>query len=853
MIHRIFRCLFQVVLSCAFALVPGIASACMCMPSGGPEELIADASLMFAGTLQKTEKCSGEGAFRECYVGTFSVSEVFKGKLGDTVTLRYERQDGLNCGAVFRSGASHLVVARGSAKSGYFAAGCDQPMYDLTSYSDTHLRVARRYRVILDALVAALAKDPTSPRLLYKKAAFLTEWKAIDEGLEAVDQLLVKDPNWSAALKLKLDLLTMSREDEAASQLLDALSIATPAVDPRQRMQIDALVRAGRIKDVPAGWLDFAGIDASRSSFNGRPLDGANFSNAQLVSARFEYAKLRGADLSYANLKGANFEGADLTGASLVATKLSGDFRAKLVNADFSGATGQPRFYGSDLTGALFLGVTFERVDFQQTKMAGAILAGAQAPGSHFTLADLSGADLSYAALDGATFRGASLRGANLTGASFRGYDNQPADFVGADLEGAILDGAVFTSAIYDCKTKWPAGFDPGARGLVNYHGDGCQPKPDFSWLREPFHRDRHGLAPEDTASGMVTFAEQRLAGVSFRGAWLPTLDFAKADLRGADFTHARGNFPRPWAALDMRGADLTNADMSFLDLTNWEIDAGTKIEGVKLRGTRIQIRTAGGSYGIEHPDLTKMDFRGAILFGYSSSLPEEIDPAANGIVFYRDNSKSSHLRGADLRGYDLEGVNFADTDLSGADLRGAILNKVNLQGANLSGTKLKGACYAQNTKLPAGFDPAAAEVVYCGRYDVPWGDGNVVRKELPPPEMPVPDLSGEDLSERRYKEAFLLNAKMDRAILAHANFYISYMKGASLRDADLTGASLISTFLMEADLTGANLRGADLRGAMLMGAKLDGADLTGTVYNLATAWPEGFDPIASGAVRVDN
>jgi uncharacterized protein YjbI with pentapeptide repeats len=829
--------LFLGVLAFAASVVPSIASACMCMSGASPDELVADASLIFAGTLLRTEKCTGEGAFRECHEGVFSVAEAFKGKLGDTVTLRYERQDGVNCGAVFRRGAAQLVVANGSAKSGYFASGCNQPDADLTSYSNTYLLAARRYRVALNALDAALAKDPGSARLLYKKAAFLTEWKAIEEGLEAVEQVLAKEPNSPAALELKADLLTMIQQDQAASQIRDALSAATPPVDQRKRREVDALVRAGRLKDVPAGWLDFAGIDANYISWRwrDRPLDGANFSKAQLVGARFEGTTLKGAIFDNANLDGANFESADMTGASLIGANITGQFRAKLSNADLSGATGRPQFYGSDLTGALLLSVAFERVDFQQTKMAGAVLAGAKAPGSHFTLADLSGADLSYAALDGATFRGAVLRGANLTGASFRGYDNQPADFIGADLEGAILDGATFTSAIYDCDTKWPTGFDPGAHGMLNYHGDYyCRPKPDFSWLREPFQRDRYGLEPVDTGSGMVTFAEQHLPGVSFRGAWLPTSDFVNANLISADFSHVR-------AELDVRGADLTNANLSFVDLTRWKVDQSTTIDRVKLHGARILIRSVATS-GIDHPDLAKMDFHGAIVLGH---LPEGIDPAEMGIVFYGGNSKSTYLRGADLRGFNLQRVNFMNTDLSGTDLRGAILNDADFRGAILTGTKFLGACYGIHTRWPEGFDRAAAGVVYCGEYR------NGARRELPPPDMPVPNLAGEDLSEREFEEAFLLNANMDQAKLAHARFYISHMKGASLRSADLTGASLIGVVLEGADLTGASLRNADLRGARLSDANLTKADLTDAVYNLGTVWPVGFDPVAAGAKKV--
>ena len=60
---------------------------------------------------------------------------------------------------------------------------------------------------------------------------------------------------------------------------------------------------------------------------------------------------------------------------------------------------------------------------------------------------------------------------------------------------------------------------------------------------------------------------------------------------------------------------------------------------------------------------------------------------------------------------------------------------------------------------------------------------------------------------------------------------------GADLRDIDLTGADLSG-----ANLTGANLSRADLRVA----------NLSDATYNTETMWPEGFDPVAAGAVLVE-
>ena len=48
-----------------------------------------------------------------------------------------------------------------------------------------------------------------------------------------------------------------------------------------------------------------------------------------------------------------------------------------------------------------------------------------------------------------------------------------------------------------------------------------------------------------------------------------------------------------------------------------------------------------------------------------------------------------------------------------------------------------------------------------------------------------------------------------------------------------------------------ARLQGADLRAANLSNASLFRADLQGAIYNNYTQFPDGFDPVAAGAVLV--
>src|SRR5947209_2304022 len=60
------------------------------------------------------------------------------------------------------------------------------------------------------------------------------------------------------------------------------------------------------------------------------------------------------------------------------------------------------------------------------------------------------------------TLTACDLRGANLAEANLRG-----ASLRECDLRGANLDGADLRGTYYDELTRWPEGFDPGARGAV--------------------------------------------------------------------------------------------------------------------------------------------------------------------------------------------------------------------------------------------------------------------------------------------------------------------------------------------------------------------------------------------------
>ncbi|MFE5965858.1 pentapeptide repeat-containing protein [Streptomyces sp. NPDC056463] len=98
-------------------------------------------------------------------------------------------------------------------------------------------------------------------------------------------------------------------------------------------------------------------------------------------------------------------------------------------------------------------------------------------------LADMRGAKLVETDLGDADFtetdlREANLRKADARGAVFSRADLRLADLRGADLSSADLAEARLTGALASERTRWPAGFDHAAAGVVDVEDPGPEPSP---------------------------------------------------------------------------------------------------------------------------------------------------------------------------------------------------------------------------------------------------------------------------------------------------------------------------------------------------------------------------------------
>ena len=101
---------------------------------------------------------------------------------------------------------------------------------------------------------------------------------------------------------------------------------------------------------------------------------------------------------------------------------------------------------------------------------------------------------------------------------------------------------------------------------------------------------------------------------------------------------------------------------------------------------------------------------------------------------------------------------------------------------------------------------------------------------------------------------ANLAGCNLKGAVLDGANFTGANLKTASFRDASmegviLSGANLEGAFLRGAKLHQAVMSGAILKNAILVSADLEATDFSGAIFNRATQFPEGFNPIKAKAI----
>ena len=256
---------------------------------------------------------------------------------------------------------------------------------------------------------------------------------------------------------------------------------------------------------------------------------------------------------------------------------------------------------------------------FDDADLRGASMERIVAGGARFRRADLAGivarhAFLTACQLQAADLRDAVLATSDLREAKLRGARLDRCDLTGVDLRGAEIPGADFTDADLS-----------GAR-----------------LSRLDLRRARFGGA---------VFEAAHLAGCNLDGMELPSANFQAANLADASFTHAQmpGALLRGACLRGVRAGDVNweGADLSGSDMRRMTFYMGSSRSGL----VDSPIASEGSRTGFYTDDYEERHFK----------TPEEI--------------RKANLRGADLRGAQIE-----DTDFYLVDLRDARYDRMQLE-----------------------------------------------------------------------------------------------------------------------------------------------------------------------------
>lgn len=166
-------------------------------------------------------------------------------------------------------------------------------------------------------------------------------------------------------------------------------------------------------------------------------------------------------------------------------------------------------------------------------------------------------------------------------------------------------------------------------------------------------------------------------------------------------------------------------------------------------------------------------------------------DSPAPKVNWTKCDKEKKILRGSDLSGGIFEQTDFSfstlsDSTLAGARLGRAILNRTRFQGADLTGADLTKALGSR-----ADFEGAKLA-------------GAVLTKaEMARANLSGADLTEADLSKAEFERALFRDATLERAKLSYADLARAHLGGARMAGADMTGAYTLLIRIEGTDLSG--------------------------------------------------
>ncbi|WP_017659829.1 pentapeptide repeat-containing protein [Baaleninema simplex] len=318
---------------------------------------------------------------------------------------------------------------------------------------------------------------------------------------------------------------------------------------------------------------------------------------------------------------------------------------------------------------------------------------------------NFSGIDLSGAKLDGTKCQidlsGADFRGANFSEAELYGWQGQEinlshTNFSHATLENAILSDVNLESAHF-CYANLRNIYIDGKVNLADFSRadltDAClEPKELNQTKFVGANLINAKLGRCDHSNTHLDFTDANCVETQFLGSFI-WANFKNSNLKAAIFhlsNDCRANLSyanlsnldlrdRDFSQLEMVGANLNGANLTNANFT------GANLQGVDFQNANLD------KVNFTHANLRDTQLEGAIaLDSKIKTIWKIVHQGANIELLKTADLKGANLNHMDFVWLDLRSVNFQNVCLIGANFNHANLSGVNLEGANLTEAQFK-------------------------------------------------------------------------------------------------------------------------------------------------------------------
>ena len=300
-------------------------------------------------------------------------------------------------------------------------------------------------------------------------------------------------------------------------------------------------------------------------------------------------------------------------------------------------------------------------------------------------------------------------------------------------------------------------------------------------------------------------------------------IDWSRADLKGGKLTQKK--------LVDILNSDknFSHKNLSGLNFNVMDL-RGANFEGANLQGANLQGANFQGA-NLQGANLQGVHLRGTMDPESGGNLANNIANRSGKNVKWNNlpsgrtfnNFQYVNLLGANLRGAQIQGVDFSFSNLENVNLQdsniaGTNFSNSNLQGANLIGAHITKTNFKNSILIHANLSRCRGPTNWHGircRY------------------------GGFDGSERDRETEYIYfeNANLRDVYLKGSNLAYGYFINANLQGANLENANLQNANLGNANLQGANLQGANVLYIHLKGANIEG--ITGNVTNMDQLHPD--------------